>query len=423
MIADEQQGWEQLAQCLQQEVQQLWESLEEMPDAEHLEEAVREWQRRAGREVMGRLCQEAIVRREQAQIPVCCGKRMDHHSRQWRCVKTLLGDVRVRRRWYRCLECGATRYPADVWLGWKGGFSHPLQEAVAWECAGQPYREAVASLKKLAGVALSVHAAESIVARWGKAELPLQPQAQAVPTDLVVEVDGAMAHLKEGWKEMKLGSCFGWDRELPEAARTPEEISYVGDWLRAEQFAEPLWEEALRRGAVTARSVAVIGDGAAWVWELASRLFPRATQILDWYHLTEHLAGAVKVLHEEGTLPYGRLLEQWKTEVWEGRSEGVEEALRERVCEGRDDRQHTLRKCADYLQTHQHRIRYHLFRAMGWPVGSGVVEGGCKHVIGLRFKRASTRWTKEGGRAVLRLRLDRLNGRWQARSQHLRMAA
>ena len=90
---------------------------------------------------------------------------------------------------------------------------------------------------------------------------------------------------------------------------------------------------------------------------------------------------------------------------------------------GKDDSAQTLRKCADYLRTHQHRVRYHLFRAMAWPIGSGVVEGTCKHVVGLRFKRKSTRWAKAGARAVLHLRLDRLSNRWHSRCQLLRQAA
>lgn len=63
------------------------------------------------------------------------------------------------------------------------------------------------------------------------------------------------------------------------------------------------------------------------------------------------------------------------------------------------------------------------WEAAGWPTGSGVVEGGCKHVVGMRFKRKSTRWTKQGARAVLHLRLDRLNGRWQTRCDLMRRAA
>ena len=93
------------------------------------------------------------------------------------------------------------------------------------------------------------------------------------------------------------------------------------------------------------------------------------------------------MVHGEGRPEKTALFEHWKSAVWDGCSEGVEEHLRELVAAGRDDEDNTLRKCADYLQTHQHRIRYHLFRAQGWPIGSGVVEGACQHVVGLRFKR------------------------------------
>jgi hypothetical protein len=302
-----------------------------------------------------------------------------------------------------------------------GGFSPVVEEWVAWGCAGLPYREALCSLEKLTGVEVPLESAQGIVARWGKAELKLAPNAQRVGRELVIEIDGAKAHLEEGWKEIKVGACFSWDRNDPKAK--PEAVSYCADWETAQQFRETLWQEAVVRGITTARAVAVIGDGAPWIWDLVEYLFPYATQILDWYHLTEHLGAAAKVVHGEGKPQTTALFEQWKTEVWEGRSEGVEEHLRELVAAGRDEGDQTLRKCADYLQTNQARIRYHLFRAAGWPVGSGVVEGACKHVIGLRFKRQSTRWSRPGAQAVLHLRLDRLSDRWSARCQLVRKAA
>lgn len=421
MIADQEQTWERLMEATVAELRQLWEGLDEKESGQALELAVRDWQRRVGREVMQTLCQEAIRRRDQAQIELCCGRRMDNHSRPRRTVKTLLGDVRVRRRWHRCLSCGSRRFPADRWLGWEGGFSHAVQELVAWESSGLPFEEAVASLDKLAGLSVSKHAAEDIARRWGKEELELAPNAERVGKDLVIEIDGAKAHLEEGWKEIKVGTCFSWDGTDPEAK--PEAVSYCADWETAEQFRETLWQETVVRGVSGARAMAVIGDGAPWIWDLASHLYPYATQILDWYHLTEHLGAAAKVVHGERTPETTALVEQWKTEMWEGRSEGVEQHLRELVAAGQDDSDHTLRKCADYLQTNQARVRYHLFRAAGWPIGSGVVEGACKHVIGLRFKRQSTRWSRAGARAVLHLRLDRLSGRWQARCNHMRKAA
>jgi hypothetical protein len=296
-----------------------------------------------------------------------------------------------------------------------------VEELVAWECAGLPYREAVESLEKLAGLPVSVHAAEDIAARWGRDRLKLPAYAKRVRQDLVIEIDGSKAHLEEGWKEIKVGACFSWDRADPD--KDPEAVSYCADWESAERFRKTLWREALVRGVSRARSLAVVGDGAPWIWDLVSEIFPYATQILDWYHLTEHLSTAAKVVHGEGQPETGALVERWKTEMWEGRSEAVEEELRELVAAGKDDKSNTLRKCADYLQINQARVRYHLFREMGWPIGSGVVEGACKHVVGLRFKRQSTRWTRAGARAVLHLRLDRLSNRWEHRTHLLRQAA
>jgi hypothetical protein len=421
MIAQQESPWEQLAQQVVGEMRRVWEAGEQAGSAEQLEQVVLEWRARAGGMVMQALCQEAVGRKEQAQVPICCGGRMDHHSRRAKTVLTLLGAVRVVRRYYRCLRCGGSRFPADGWLGWESGFSHHLQEAVAWECSLLPYREALGSLEKLAGVELSVLGAERMVARWGKQELAPAPYGERVDKDLVIQLDGTTAHLEEGWREIKLAACFSWDREDPE--REPEAVSYTADWESAEEFGETLWQEALARGAPTARAQAVIGDGAAWVWELAGYLFPHATQILDWYHVSEHLWAGARVVHGEGSEQTKGLVECWKSQLREGFSEGVEEHLRELVAAGYDDAEATLRKCADYLQTHQSRLRYHLFEAAGWPTGSGVVEGGCKHVVGMRFKRKSTRWTKQGARAVLHLRLDRLNGRWQTRCHLMRRAA
>ena len=113
MIAQGQQQWQQLAQRIQEEVSQLWQGLDQVESADALEAAVQAWVRGLGREVMVALCQEAIRRREQQQAPQCCGVRMDHHSRRWRTVKTLVGDVRVRRRYYRCERCDRALFPAD----------------------------------------------------------------------------------------------------------------------------------------------------------------------------------------------------------------------------------------------------------------------------------------------------------------------
>jgi hypothetical protein len=422
MIAEIEALRERVQEAMLREFAGVWEELMAAKEAAEIEQRVHVWSRRVGRQLLEAGLQAAIERRERVDEK-CCGKRLERHARERREVLTLLGPVRVWRRYLRCEQCRCHRRPADEWLGWRGGFSGGVEEVVAWECAGLPYREALASLEKLAGLELSVHAAEGIVARWGATPLALAPQTEPLVGDVVVEIDGASAFIGERWREVKLGTFFGWDRTLAPEQQAPQARSYVASWEPVRQFKETLWQEALVRGTATARSVAVLGDGAPWIWELAQWLFPRAVQILDWYHLSEHLWEAAEAVHGEGTAPTERLVERWKCDLWEGRSEGVEEHLRELMRQGRDDAKETLRKCADYLRTHQHRIRYPLFRAMGWPVGSGVVESGCKQVVGLRLKRKSARWSEPGAEAVLHLRVDRLSNRWAQRCEQVRLAA
>ena len=420
MIAQVADQREQLAQAIVGEFEELWGEVLEAQGAAAAERRVLAWTRAVGRRVLEAALQAAIEQRE-SEDQYCCGKPMERRVRERRQVLTVLGSVQVRRRYLLCRRCNHHGRPVDAWLGWQGGFSPVVQELVAWEGAALPFREVVKSLQKLAGIELSRDAAETIARQWGKEELSPAPYEQRVERELVIEIDGAKAYLEDGWREIKVGACFSWNCDHPE--KDPEAVTYTADWESAEQFRDTLWQEAVARGVTTARSVAVIGDGAPWIWEMVRHIFPYATQILDWYHLTEHLWTAAKVVHGEGTPETTELVHSWKAEMREGRSEGVEEHLRELVAEGKDDGENTLRKCADYLQTHQGRLRYHLFRADGWPIGSGVVEGACKHVIGLRFKRQSTRWTKAGARAVLHLRLDRLSGRWQQRCELVRQAA
>jgi hypothetical protein len=422
MVAEQTELRERVKQALVREFEGVWEKLLAAPGAEGMERQVQRWVREVGRQVLAAGLQAVIEERERVS-PECCGRPMERRARERREVLTLVGGVRVWRRYLRCPACGKHCRPSDEWLGWRGGFSRAVEEVVAWECTALPYREALTSLEKLAGLEVSLQGAEAVVAAWGAKPLLLPPQAEPLGRDGVIEIDGASAFVGGRWREVKLGAFFEWDRQAEASHRQPVARSYVASWEPVGQFQETLWQEALVRGTVSARALAVLGDGAPWIWELASWLFPRAVQILDWYHLSEHLWEAAKVVHGEGTAPTTRLAKRWEGEVWEGRSEGVEAHLRELVAQGRDDTEATLRRCADYLLTHQRRLRYPEFRAQGWPVGSGVVEGGCKQVIGMRLKRKSTRWSEAGAAAVLHLRVDRLSNRWEQRCQHVRLAA
>jgi len=398
------------------EVRSVWKALQGAASGEAAEKAVVEWSRKVGRAVLEAGVQARIEMVQQEDSACPCGGKSRVHSHRCRTVLTLLGAVPLTRQYRQCRECGRRSFPADGWLGWEGAFSGRLEEAVAWSVAALPYRAALEGLRRFCGIELSLSAAQEMAGRWGGGRLELAGYEEPVKGRLGVEIDGAMAHIDGEWREVKLASFLCW------RAGKADAISYVADWLNSEEFREPLWREALVRGAPEAREVAVVADGAAWIWQTANTLFPRATEILDFYHASEHLWQAGRVVHGEATPQTQALVKRWKAALRQGFSEGLEEELRELAGQIRDP-QEVLRKTADYLDHHQARLRYPLFRQAGWPIGSGIVEGGCKHVIGLRFKRNSARWKKPGFRAILHLRLDLLSNRWDKRCELMRKAA
>lgn len=241
------QDFGRLEQLVLRETQELYAAVAAAPSGEAAEQMALAWSRRVGRQVLqaGLQARVEAVQRQAARECECQGRRRLHSYRR-RTVLTLLGDVRVVRQYLRCAGCGAWSFPADEWLGWQEGFSHPLAEAVAWQAAALPLREARKGLAKFCGVKLSLAAAQQIAARWGAQELRPAPYAERVKGRLVVEIDGAQAHVNGAWHEIKLASCMAWRRGQP------GKVSYVAEWLSAEQFAEPLWQEAVVRGAPTA---------------------------------------------------------------------------------------------------------------------------------------------------------------------------
>ena len=159
----------------------------------------------------------------------------------------------------------------------------------------------------------------------------------------------------------------------------------------------------------------VLGDGAAWIWNLSSEQFPGAIQIVDLWHAKEHLWEVSKALHAGDA---GRV-EAWARarchELEAGRLDYLLQVLRSRAghCE-------PAQRCADYVERNRDRMRYAAFRAQGLCVASGVVEAGCKTVIGTRLKRAGMHWTVAGANAIIALRCCKLSGRyedfWESRS-------
>ena len=180
-------------------------------------------------------------------------------------------------------------------------------------------------------------------------------------------------------------------------------------------FARRILREAERRGFDTAERRVILGDGAPWIWHFADEHFPDAIQIVDIFHAKGHLFEVAKAIYGHGSEIGERWAKKRREELDEGRVDEVIAALQSHAgsCE-------EARKNAEYFSTNHARMNYPKFRTMGLCVASGVVEGGCKNIVGARLKQGGMRWTVDGANAIIALRCavesNRFDRFWERRA-------
>jgi hypothetical protein len=215
-------------------------------------------------------------------------------------------------------------------------------------------------------------------------------------------------------REVKLGCVFTQTTTDSDGfpIRDPETTSFVGAIETAEPFGRRIYAEAVRRGLLNAEKVVVLGDGAEWIRNLAELHFPEATQIVDLYHTREHVSKICKILFA----PNPDEIEKHRIQWWDHLDDGkIEEIAKEAQQNMPDDpeKNEEVEKEIAYLIKNKERMRYDKFRAQGLFVGSGVVEAGCKTVIGKRLKQSGMEWSVRGANAIISLRCIFVSGRFE----------
>jgi hypothetical protein len=356
-------------------------------------------------------------------------------------LQTVLCQIELKRAYYYCAPCRAGVIPKDVELDVAGtGFSPGVRRMMGRVGAKEAFDEGQRDLKELAGIVVKTKAVERISKAIGhQAERVSQGERhaalagklagmEAVPT-LYIAIDGTgvpvVARETEGRKgkqeseraktrEAKLGCVFTqtlWD-DQGRPQRDDHSTTYVGAIETAEQFGPRIYAEAVRRGLKRAGRVIVVGDGAAWIWNIADEHFHEAIQIVDLYHARQHLTELAKSVYGQGTPKATDWAAGRSQQLDEGNIEAVLTALgRLRPRDG--VAQKAVHSALHYFQSNAHRMRYADFRNQSLFVGSGVVEAGCKTVIGHRLKQSGMQWSVRGANAIIALRCLQLSGRWE----------
>ncbi|MEO7143817.1 MAG: ISKra4 family transposase, partial [Bryobacteraceae bacterium] len=412
-------------------------------DLEAVEMALRSALHRTGAAALSRLLQCDPPALEQRACACSCGRTARYRELRSRRILTALGVVELLRPYYLCPDCGNGQFPFDAELDVENtDLSSGVRRMLALVGSEAPFDHGRRQIELLAGLEVTTKAvertAESIgedVARRSQKEvdramqldLPLvtgqpirilyiQMDGTGVPVvkketvGRAGKASGQPAHTRE----VKLGCVFtqtAWDEE-GYAIRDPASTTHTGGMETASEFGKRIYFEAWNRGWSRAEKKVVMGDGAEWIWNLAHLHFPGAIQIVDLYHARQHLWNLAKLIHPGDGASQKQWMMRHQPKLDGGKIDPLVRFLRS-LDGSTPELAGKIQTEAAYFDRNAERMRYPEFRRQHLFVGSGVIEAGCKTVIGSRLKQSGMFWTLRGANAIIALRCCCLNGHFE----------
>ncbi len=286
------------------------------------------------------------------------------------------------------------------------------------------------------GVGISASAMHELAQRLGsRAEAATQERLVRAPEEKEPERGAASVAvlMLDGWQVRQRGP--GWGKERTDQPRVAWHEWKTGVYYREEQsgrtaggrgvlaqklvvgwqgepveFGRRLHWEAMSAGLGRARAKLIVADGAPWIWNLAHDRWAGATEVLDFYHATQHLweLGRALVGKDEGKL--AQWVEPRRQQLRHGKEAAVLADIASLVVPSTEAGK-VIRREQDYFAGDAQRMHYGKIRRKGWPIGSGSVESECRHRQ-CRFKRPGQTWTPRGMRNLGALTEARQNGHW-----------
>jgi hypothetical protein len=372
------------------------------------------------------------------ELPCSCGGLAQYHGRHGKTFESVLGPLHLERAYYHCAKCQSGFCPRDRHLRLEMFSLTPgVLRMTGSTAALVSFEESSALLHELAGVAVSAsqveRAAEALGAEIAADERScVEPMGEVAPT-IYLGMDGTGVPMRKSEVASRVGKQSDGSAKTREAkvvtmwtaesrdeqdkpVRDPGSITYSAAIESAaaphtsperSEFADRVLHEATRRGFTQAARCVVLGDGSAWIWNTAAELFPQAIQILDRFHAKEHLSKVGKIIYRDS-----KQGKKWIQRRYDELDEGCLKFLLKALDRQTIKYQEAL-ECADYIRNNRHRMRYPEFHQQGLCTSTGVVEAGCKVVIGTRLKRAGMHWTVSGANAIIALRCSKLSGRYE----------
>lgn len=408
------------------------------PDFEAWESLLLQAARQGGAGVLASLLHHWQHHAPREQILCSCGRRMSSRGRRAKQLRTTLGLVPLRRSFYQCDHCRRSRFPDDERLDIvQTMYSPGVRRLMARAGSQTQFEQAAQDLLCYAGLPLNPREIERVAEEVGRQveqwlseqqrqTLQRQPEdCSCAPSKFYISFDGTGIPVRKNellgrrgkqadgsarTREVKLGCVFtqiGVDEE-GNPRRDPDSTTYVGAIESSTLFGWRLYAEALRRGVARAKEVIVLTDGARYNRTIAQTHFPQAVHIVDLFHAYEHLNGIAQILRG----PEAKAPKVWRDLLEAGNIPGLLRQAGKQLPATAVGRKQ-MHTHLGYFENNAAQMHYAEYRKKKFFVGSGVVEAGCRTVIGQRLKLSGMRWSVRGANAIIALRCCILSGRFE----------
>ena len=364
-------------------------------------------------------------------------------------VISVFGRVEYQRGYYA--GGGKGKAPLDEQLGLKpGGVSAGLAELLALTGIELAFEQSQDFLAKYLLFSVSENTIRMATEKRGaqrqqqeagwieeaQTETWLQQrlgQAQQAPKRLYGSIDAAKVRIEprgpeakqpveEDWRDLKVGCWYELER-VPSAQRSRRQrekfdrdqqvfraknLRYYCDIEEAKRFGKRVWATGCRAMADFAPELIFVCDGAVWIWNLVSHYYPKAVQIVDWYHATEHLETIAKRAFSK---PNERelWLEVMKEALWNGQ---VQQVIA--TCQALAQQHPDVLDEIPYFAHNEARMDYARFRSLGYAIGSGTIESACKQIVVQRLRKSGAQWTLDGAVRTAKARAAWLSREWDS---------
>ena len=363
--------------------------------------------------------------------PCACGAKAYFKRRVDKCLLTVVGEVEVSRRYYRCGTCGESCVPLDRWAGLRDGMSTPAARrmlslaGMSWSFDTASDRLAELCLLRVSNDTIRKVSEEEghAVQQWIKnSSRPAEVFKQG-GGDAEFYTDGVTVNTTTGWRDLRLNVMGKREAGLAvtpqqwaDAGRVLPEPSVRIAWasLAACEGQGRVWRAMTRKlGVMDDERLSILADGQRWIWDQAALCWKKAQWVLDVFHVSEHIHDCGKILFGESSPQHQPWAEDQTLQLVEhGPLEYVKSLKNLLATKTGPEQIKAIGSLLGYLKSNLDSLWYRQRLAKGRPIGTGLIEGGCKTIVSNRLKLNNARWTDKHAEQMAALRCLDYSGLW-----------